>query len=85
MDSKQPETQDIIRIAGELRSNLDIEEKKVRAFVETIKIAETKEGFNQGECIAQAMLALRHIEDSRMRIGKVIQYSEGGTSIYDKK
>jgi len=31
------------------------------------------------------MLALRHVEDARMRIGKVIQYADGGVSVYDKK
>jgi hypothetical protein len=37
-----------------------------------------------GEMIAQSMLAVRHIEDARMRIGKVLQYSGDGVSIYDK-
>lgn len=36
------------------------------------------------EAIAQAMLAVRHLEDARMRIGKVIQYADaGGVSTYD--
>lgn len=30
-----------------------------------------------------AMLALRHLEDARMRLGKVIQYSNDGVSKYD--
>lgn len=37
--------------------------------------------------IAQAMLALRHIEDARMRFGKVIQYApveKQGESIYPR-
>jgi hypothetical protein len=39
-----------------------------------------------GEAAAQAMLAVRHLEDARMRLGKVIQYAvQGGVSIYDKK
>jgi hypothetical protein len=38
----------------------------------------------QAEAGAQAMLAVRHIEDARMRIGKVIQYAtQGGVSVYD--
>lgn len=32
----------------------------------------------------QAMLAVRHLEDARMRLGKVIQHLSGGVSIYDK-
>lgn len=36
------------------------------------------------EAGAQAMLAVRHIEDARMRVGKVIQYAvQGGVSILD--
>lgn len=36
------------------------------------------------EMIAQAMLAVRYIEAARMRLGKVLQYSGDGVSIYDK-
>ena len=36
-----------------------------------------------GEVIAQSMLAVRHLEDARMRLGKVLQYSGDGVSIYD--
>lgn len=31
-----------------------------------------------GEAAAQAMLAVRHFEDARMRLGKVIQHTAGG-------
>lgn len=37
-----------------------------------------------GEMIAQSMLAVRHIEDARMRLGKVLQYAGDGVSVYDK-
>jgi hypothetical protein len=30
------------------------------------------------------VLAYRHLEDAGMRIGKVLQAQDGGTSIYDK-
>lgn len=43
-----------------------------------------KEGSNNGEAIANIMLAYRHAEDARMRLGKVIQAMDGGVSIYDK-
>jgi hypothetical protein len=36
------------------------------------------------EMKANIMLAYRHLEDARMRLGKVIQHAEGGVSIYDK-
>ena len=38
----------------------------------------------RGEMIAQSMLAVRHIEDARMRLGKVLQYARDGVSSYDK-
>jgi len=39
-----------------------------------------------GEAAAQAMLAVRHLEDARMRIGKVIQHTAGlGVSCWDDK
>lgn len=74
-----------INRANDLRATLLTEEKAIRDYVETIKHSAEAEGFNQGECIAQAMLALRAVEEARMRIGKVIQYADGGESVYDKK
>lgn len=35
------------------------------------------------EMRANIMLAYRHLEDARMRIGKVLQQIQGGISIYD--
>ena len=46
---------------------------------------EGKEGENQGEAIANIMLAYRNVEDARMRLGKIFQAMDGGVSIYDKK
>ena len=39
---------------------------------------------DRGEVIANLTLAYRHIEDSVMRLGKVIQAEDGGVSGYDK-
>ena len=36
------------------------------------------------EMKANFMLAYRHLEDARMRLGKVLQAKDGGKSIYDK-
>ncbi len=35
------------------------------------------------EAIANAQLAFRHLEDARMRLGKVLQAADGGISIFD--
>lgn len=37
-----------------------------------------------GEMKANIMLAYRHLEDARMRLGKAIQAYDGGVSVYDK-
>lgn len=42
-------------------------------------------GFDAKEAGAQAMLAVRHLEDARMRLGKVMQYLRDGVSSYDKE
>lgn len=36
------------------------------------------------EIAANAILAYRHLEDAAMRVGKMIQAWDGGTSVYDK-
>lgn len=37
------------------------------------------------EVIANLMIAYRHLEDASMRLGKAIQYTDGGISVYDKE
>lgn len=39
---------------------------------------------DRGEMLANVTLAYRHLEDARMRLGKVIQAYDGGVSVYDK-
>jgi hypothetical protein len=38
-----------------------------------------------GEAIANAVLSFRHLEDARMRLGKLIQALDGGVSIFDRE
>ena len=58
------------------RAELLNTERYVRGLVEEKKVS--------GEAAAQAMLAVRHLEDARMRLGKVIQYTAGnGVSCWD--
>jgi len=38
-----------------------------------------------GEMRANIMLAYRHLEDARMRLGKVMQQIQGGVSKFDRK
>ncbi len=38
----------------------------------------------EGEMTAKIMLAYRHLEDARMRVGKILQAAGDGVSILDK-
>lgn len=49
-----------------------------------VKKMETNGVSDQGEMIANLMLAYRHLEDASMRLGKVLQAFDGGVSVYDK-
>lgn len=68
-----------------LRATLKEIEQQTRAIKDhsTFKKEQSYQG-QHGEMIAQSMLAVRHIEDARMRLGKVLQYAGDGVSIYDK-
>lgn len=66
-----------------LRDSLKNIEAQARRYVQFIKDS-TENLHDKSECIAQAMLAIRHIEDARMRFGKVIQYATTGESSYVK-
>lgn len=62
---------------NEMRASLLAIEKRVRDLV-------ASPALSSGEEKAQAMLAVRHLEDARMRLGKVIQHgSGGGVSCWD--
>ena len=72
------------KTCDDMRNYVGLLEKEVRKLVHLLK-AEPADSMFPGERIAQAMLAVRHLEDARMRLGKVIQYGrDGGVSIYDQ-
>ena len=50
---------------------------------ETFKGEQLFEG-QHAEMKANIMLSYRHLEDARMRLGKVMQQIQGGVSIFDK-
>lgn len=71
-----------------LRSDIKVIEKQARSLMTwhgmvTPPTAE-KMYHHEGEMKAHILLAVRHLEDARMRLGKVIQYSGDGESCYDK-
>lgn len=68
----------------DLRGRLDTMEGDVRRLMEHPVFYEEQERPNQhGEMKANVMLAVRHIEDARMRMGKALQHAEDGVSVYD--
>lgn len=56
--------------------------KEILALCTAVKKGEIPEavGEDRGEVIANLMLAYRHVEDARMRLGKVYQARNGGVS-----
>lgn len=70
------------------RAAVKVVEKELRALKD--KITADRRGNEDSfpgqtaEILGQLTLAFRHLEDARMRIGKVIQYSGDGVSCFDK-
>jgi len=68
-------------------NNLRAQIQGVIENVEVVKKAiiesEADEKENRGEVIANITLAYRHLEDAKMRLGKVVQHLSGGVSVYD--
>lgn len=56
----------------------------VRDLMTEPELNDMPEGGDSGEARANIMLAYRHLEDARMRVGKVMQQLQGGVSKYDK-
>lgn len=79
--SEHPETY-MSAVASDLRLQIEAVAIDVKSMME-INAAQTPEA-DAGETKANIMLAYRHLEDARMRLGKVIQAQDGGKSVYDK-
>jgi len=68
-----------------IRAELKEKEKELRASLgKSIYSREQAYAGQHAEMKAQTMLAVRRIEDARMRCGKILQYAGDGVSIYDK-
>lgn len=51
----------------------------------SVQNRESIQGEDKGEILANITLTYRHLEDASMRLGKVIQATNGGISVYDKE
>ena len=67
----------------ELRLKIKDIAKQLSFFKLYIGTEETKDGEDKGEMMANLTLTYRHLEDASMRLGKAIQASDGGISVYD--
>ncbi len=76
----EPET--IKETCDRLRAELLVIEKTLRGiWMRDEKLPLEADG---GEMRDQSMLAVRAVEDARMRCGKVLQYARDGISCFDK-
>jgi len=78
----------MIQTAGEIPNNTNLQEcieirVELKSVEEQVRNMMSDPNFNP-EMKANVMLAVRHIEDARMRLGKVLQHAGDGISIYDK-
>ena len=73
---------DVVAYCDEFRKLLLDFESKIKKLSNDIKNNDVT--WDKWEQIANTILALRHIEDARMRLWKVIQYNWDWISIYDK-
>lgn len=68
-----------------LRNIIHSAEDDCRAMMDDDVFGGEQRFHNQhSEMKANIMLAVRHLEDARMRLGKLCQYAEDGVSILDK-
>lgn len=74
----------LAQIATEQRKEIQLRIDVLDLVRKTISAWDVTEKENRGEVIANFTLAFRHLEDAKMRLGKVIQALDGGESIYDK-
>jgi len=74
-----PDAQLVYRDTNQRRSDV----KSAAELVKT-QIGYMKANALDGEAIANATLAYRHLEDASMRLGKVLQALDGGVSVYDR-
>jgi hypothetical protein len=72
-------------LCGNLRNNLKVNGIKTKDLL-LHRVFDSEQGYigQHGEMKANIMLAYRHLEDARMRIGKVLQAAGDGVSILDK-
>lgn len=68
-----------------LRKDIKLLEETTRRLLDHGMFRNEQAFANQfSEMKANIMLTVRHLEDARMRVGKILQYADDGISILDK-
>lgn len=68
----------------EARGLIEELKKDVKGLMQHKELQDNPPLSDAGEMKANIMLAYRHLEDARMRLGKVVQAYDGGKSVYPK-
>ena len=72
-------------LCNELRKEIKETGDKVKALLAHPEFKNEQAYLNMhSEMKANIMLSYRHLEDARMRVGKIMQALQGGVSILDK-
>lgn len=73
------------QLCDRLRAELLVIENQARTIIRHPDLdIPSPPGASFGEARASSMLAVRHLEDARMRLGKVLQWARDGVSCNDK-
>ncbi len=87
-DTQQEEQEENFEIlCNELRTMIkdtSVNVKDLMAHSELVGGQSAERMGRDDEMRANIMLAYRHLEDARMRVGKILQAKNGGVSVYDK-
>lgn len=67
-----------------LRKEIKALAAKVWAFKNAVLLIQAPSEAKE-EVVANTTLAYRHLEDASMRLGKAIQATDGGVSVYDRE
>lgn len=74
----------ITDMANRLRTDIRNIGEQVQRMHKCPDFNELEAHSDESEMRANIQLAFRHLEDARMRLGKVIQAKDGGVSCYEK-
>ncbi len=82
-----PAKEQMCRSCDDLRGACRDIEQDARKLLEHQAITDDEEAYSgqHDEMVEQGKLAVRAIEEARMRLGKIMQYADDGVSVFDKQ